>query len=433
MNKKIKRITAILMSALIISSVATLTACTDKSDSDKSIATESSTEALEAETEAITEPTEASTSATESSTEPTEESTSEKKSNKKSNTNTNTNTNANTNSTSTPKFETKTETIIVPTPDNQATSTEQTETLRADNEDGIYVEGVFPEGATLNANFIPKEHSLYNLPLTKNLCWYESWFEVDSRAAEFHHDEFTIEVLSTTWDRVPVKMKVFVPYDKPNCHIIYCDNKRNPRVIPSEYIDGKYVFSLDPADFEENYYNNFHICTYGEVDPNAKPVQQTLKDEKTGITVSGEILPDTQLTVVNYSNTNTLASEEVTTPGLYYITLIRGHKEITPSSALTVTIPGEAGNKVSYYHPDKFKNRVMNAIEEYKAESLDVDPDIIPVVDENDTQDELTYINSKYNNNSYTITTNKLGMFGIGTKDKLDPEYICRVDYCEVW
>ena len=413
MNKKLKKITAVLMSALIISSVATLTACTDTSTDDTS--TEQKTVSKSKNKDTSTEPTVGTTSATESSTEPTEASTSETK------------------STATPKFETKTETIAVPTPNNQDTSTEQTETLRANNEDGIYVEGVFPEGAILNANFIPKEHSLYNLPLTKNLCWYESWFDVDSRAAEFHHDEFTIEVLSTDWERVPVKIKVFVPYDKPNCHIIYCDDKRNPRVIPSEYIDGKYIFSLDPADFDENYYNNFHICTYGEADPNAKPVQQTLKDEKTGITVSGKILPDTQLTVVDYSNINTLASDEVTTPGLYYITLIRGHKEITPSSTLTVTIPGKSGNKVGYYHPDKFKNRVMNAVEEYRAESADIEPDIIPVVDENDTQDELTYINNKYNNNSYTITTNKLGMFGIGTKDKLNPEYICRVDYCEVW
>ena len=40
MNKKLKKITAILMSALIISSVTTLTACTDASSNDKNKTTE---------------------------------------------------------------------------------------------------------------------------------------------------------------------------------------------------------------------------------------------------------------------------------------------------------------------------------------------------------------------------------------------------------
>ncbi|MEE1280922.1 MAG: hypothetical protein UHK60_01525 [Acutalibacteraceae bacterium] len=423
MNKKLKRITAILMSALIISSVATLTACTDKSDSDKSTVTESSTEPLEAETEASTKPTEGATSATESSTEPTEESTSKKKSNTKSNTN------SNSTSTSAPKFETKTETIVVLTPDNQATSTEQTETLRANNEDGIYVEGVFPEGAMLTANFVD-DHLYYGLPITNSLYWYEYWFDVDTadEISKFYHSEFTLNVWTEDWEHLPVKLKAFVPYEKPNCHIVYFDNKSNPKEIPSEYIDGKYVFYIDPTEFEEEYYNNFHICTYGETAPNAKPVQQTLTDEETGITVSGKIPPDTHLTVVDYSNTNTLASDKVTTPGLYYITLINGHKEITPNSALTVTIPGEADNKVGYYHHAKFINRVWNAVEEYSAESVDPCPEYNPVVDENDTKEMLTYINNTYNNNSYTITTSELGLFGVGTKDKLNPEYLCRVD-----
>ncbi|MEE1076945.1 MAG: hypothetical protein UHY68_06770 [Acutalibacteraceae bacterium] len=349
MNKKFKKITAILMSALIVSSVATLTACTDTINNDKSKATEASTEA--------------------------------------------------------------------------------TSILRAESGDDIYVEGVFPEGAMLFANFM-SEYFGSDIPLYESLYWYENWFSFKNVDSKIYLDQFTLSTTSADYEDLSVKMKVFVPYDKPDCHIIYFDDNNNPKEISSEYINGKYVFSLDPADFQEGRYNFFYICTQGALaEPDAKPVQQTLTDEKTGITVSGELLPDTQLTVIDYSNSGTLASDEVTAPGLYYITLIRDHKEIAPTSTLTVTIPGEAGNKVGYYHHDKFRSSVMSAVGRYKFESADVDHDLIPNVDENDTQEELTYLENSYNNNSYTITTSQLGMFGVGTEDKLDPEYLCRVDF----
>ena len=349
MNKKLKKITAIIMSALIISSVATLTSCTDTNTEDKNKATEA--------------------------------------------------------------------------------STEETSILRPDYDSDIYVEGVFPEGAMLSASFF-SEFLKPNVPLNKSLHWYENWFGWMNVGSEFYLDEFAVDVCSADYENLSVKMKVFVPYDKPDCHIIYFDDNDNPKEIPSEYINGKYVFSLDPADFEEEVYNSFYICTNGAlVEPDAKPIQQTLTDEETGIIVSGEILPDTQLIVIDYSDNSTLGSDEVTTSGLYYITFIRGHKEITPTSPLTVTIPGEAGNKVGYYHHDKFRSSVMSAVGRYSFESADVGSELIPVVDENDTQDELTYLDNSYDNNSYTITTNQLGMFGIGTEDKLNPEYLCRVDF----
>ncbi|MEE1077398.1 MAG: hypothetical protein UHY68_09105 [Acutalibacteraceae bacterium] len=417
MNKKLKRITAILMSALIISSVATLTACTDTSDSDKNTATELSTEPLKSETEVSTKPTELPTSETEVSTEPTEAPTSKPKST------------AETKSTAVPKFETKTESIAVLTPNNQDTSTEQTETLRANNEDGIYVQGVFPEDAKLYACF-SNGYIESTIPLVISQYWYRSWFGVNNASPKFVHREFSVEVYSEADEYFPLDMKVFVPYDKPDCHIVYYDHEYNLKEIPSEYINGEYVFSMGQPDFKHggNTYN-FYIYTHGEpADPNAKPVQQTLTDEETGITVSGEIPPDTQLMVFDYSNKNTLGSNKVTTPGLYYIALVRGYKEIAPSTPLTVTIPGEASNKVGYYHPDKFNNNVMETIGSYKPEMADVNIEYIPVVDENDTTAELTYLESSYNNNRYTITTSQLGMFGIGTEDTLNPKYLCQID-----
>ena len=349
MNKQLKKITAILMSALIISSVATLTACTDTGKEDKNTATKA--------------------------------------------------------------------------------SSETTRILRPDYDSDIYVEGVFPEGATLSASFF-SEYFGSNRPLYKSLYWYESWFGWMNVGSEFYLDEFAVDVYSADYEYLPIKMKVYVPYDKPDCHIIYFDDNDNPKEIPAEYIDGEYVFSLDPADFKEEQYNSFYICTHGALaEPDAKPIQQTLTDEETGITVSGEILPDTQLVVIDYSDNSTLASDEVTTPGLYYITFIRNHKEITPTSPLTVTISGEAGNKLGYYHHDKFRSSVMSAVGGYKFESTDVDHKLIPVVDENDTKEVLTYLENNYNNNSYTIITNELGLFGVGTEDKLDPEYLCRVDF----
>ena len=354
MNKNLKKFTAILMSALIINSVATLTACTDTGTTDENKTTETNSES---------------------------------------------------------------KTIL------------KVDAEEEGYEDGIFVEGDFPEGAKLYANLLD-ECLYYNLPIANSLHWYEHWFDINTadKISEFYHAEFTLNVCSADWEPLSVKMKAFVPYDKPDCHIIYIDNKGNPKEIPAEYINGKYVFSLEPANVEDSYYSNFYICSYGEAEPNAKPVQQTLTDEETGITVSGEFPPETQLIVVDYSNINTLASDKVTTPELYYITLIRGHKEITPSSSLTVTIPGEAGNMVGYYHPAKFVDRVWNAVEEYSAESVDPSPEYNPVIDENDTKEVLTYLENSYNNKSYTITTNELGLFGVGTEDKLNPEYLCRVD-----
>lgn len=365
MNKKFKKITAILMSALIISSVTALTACTDTSDENKSTATE-------------------------------------------------------------PKTESSTELTTVVNFDDM---TKETQEIQLDDSDGIYVQGAFPEDAMISANF-SRGYIEHTTPLFTGQYWYRSWFGVNNEAPKFIQREFYVEASSADSEYLPVKMKVFVPYDKPDCHIVYYDHKHNLKEIPAEYIDGEYVFSIDPDDFEyNNIIYNFYICTYGEpADPNAKPVQQTLTDKETGITVSGKIPPDTQLMVLDYSNNHTLGSNKVTTPELYYITLVRGYKEITPSDSLTVTIPGKKGNKVGYYHPDKFNNSVMTAVGKYKPEMVDVNKEYIPVVDKKDTQKELTYLESKYNNNSYTINTNKLGMFGIGKEDNLKPEYLCRVD-----
>ncbi|MEE1280923.1 MAG: hypothetical protein UHK60_01530 [Acutalibacteraceae bacterium] len=349
MNKKLKKITAILMSALIISSVATLTSCTDTSNSDKNTATE--------------------------------------------------------------------------------VSTEGTTTLYSDENNGIYVQGVFPEDATLYANF-NNGYIESTSPLVISQYWYRSWFGVNNETPKFVQSEFSVEVYSAVDEYFPLDMKVFVPYDKPDCHIVYYDHEYNLKEIPSEYINGEYVFSMGQPDFKHGAgVYNFYICTYGEPEePNAKPVQQTLTDEETGITVSGEIPPDTQLMVFDYSNKHTLGSDKVTTPGLYYIALVRGYKEITPSTPLTVTISGENGKKVGYYHPDKFNNNVMETIRSYKPEMADASIEYIPVVDENDTKEELTYLESSYNNNRYTITTSQLGMFGIGTEDTLKPEYLCQID-----
>ena len=429
MNKKFKKITAILMSALIISSVATLTACTDTGTSDSNKATNNSSDTTKNSSEPTnnsSEPTKNSSEPTKNSSEPTKNSSETTKNSSEPTKNSSETTN-NSSETTNNSFET--------TNNSSETANNSSEATRIltdsfENKGGIYVEGVFPEGAMLSAFFFNKE-ALYHLPITDNLHWYEYWFETNTVAklSKFYHGGFSLDIFSADWESLNVKTKVFVPFEKPDCHIIYFDTKNNPREIPSEYINGKYIFSLDPADFEEEQYNAFYICSYGEADPNAKPVQQTLTDEKTGITVSGKIPPDTQLTVVDYSNLNTLASNEVTTPGLYYITLINGHKQITPSSAFTITIPGEAGNKVGYYHAGKFIDRVWNAVEEYSAESVDPDPAYNTVVDENDTRDELTYLENSYSNNSYTITTKELGLFGVGTKDKLNPEYLCRVDF----
>lgn len=362
MNMKFKKTTAIILSALIMGSVATLTSCAGSTDSEnKGTATEATTEAI----------TEATTGAT--------------------------------------------------------------RIVKANNEDGIYVEGELAEDTQLSANFMEEALEVNTTsPLYKSQLFYKEWFTLNNNSAKFYEEYFSVRVYSDTCDYIsnPPKLKVFVPYEKENLHVVHFDADYHSMEIPSEYINGEYVFSLDPANFPNNQYYAFFLCSSGvSADNNAQPTQQTLTDKETGITVSGEILPDTQLMVYDYSNNHTLASEEVTTPGLYYIALIRNKEEITPSSSLTITIPGENGNKVGYYRADKFNDRVLSAISGYSFESADVGPENTPVIDENDPTEELVYLENSYDNNSYTFSTDKLGMFGVGTEDKLDPEYLCRVDF----
>ena len=126
MNKKFKKITAILMSALIISSVATLTACTDTGTSDSNKATNNSSETA-----------------------------------------------------------------------NNSSEATRILTDSFENKGGIYVEGVFPEGAMLSAFFFNKE-ALYHLPITDNLHWYEYWFETNTVAklSKFYHGGFSLDIFS---------------------------------------------------------------------------------------------------------------------------------------------------------------------------------------------------------------------------------------------
>lgn len=100
---------------------------------------------------------------------------------------------------------------------------------------------------------------------------------------------------TTTLDR---KVKVSIPSDNKDLYVINVNNTFSPYQLDAEYIDGKYVFETD--DLGYFMLSSQAIPEYKE----PELTQQTITDEKTGITVSG-LLPknaDIEFNVLTYSS-----------------------------------------------------------------------------------------------------------------------------------
>ena len=80
------------------------------------------------------------------------------------------------------------------------------------------------------------------------------------------------------------KVKVSIPFDKKDIHIININNIYAPYEVETEYIDGKYVFEADEL--------GYFVLSSQPLPEYKEPelTQQTITDEYTGITVSG-LLP----------------------------------------------------------------------------------------------------------------------------------------------
>ena len=100
---------------------------------------------------------------------------------------------------------------------------------------------------------------------------------------------------TTVLDR---NVKISIPSDNKDLYVINVNNTFSPYQLDAEYIDGKYVFETD--DLGYFMLSSQAIPEYKE----PELTQQTITDEKTGITVSGLLPTDATVdfNVLTYSN-----------------------------------------------------------------------------------------------------------------------------------
>ncbi|MEE1153570.1 MAG: hypothetical protein UH241_00240, partial [Acutalibacteraceae bacterium] len=100
---------------------------------------------------------------------------------------------------------------------------------------------------------------------------------------------------TTVLDR---NVKISIPSDNKDLYVINVNNTFSPYQLDAEYIDGKYVFETDTL--------GYFVLSSQALPEYKEPelTQQTITDEKTGITVSGLLPTDATVdfNVLTYSN-----------------------------------------------------------------------------------------------------------------------------------
>lgn len=100
-------------------------------------------------------------------------------------------------------------------------------------------------------------------------------------------DELEMADLSKT----PVT--AYIPYDKEGCYVVFSEYETSKTTqLKAEYVDGYYKVQMVGS-------GTYIICDYPLAEGDGKLVQQTLVDEKTGVSVSGMIPTDSKLVVLD--------------------------------------------------------------------------------------------------------------------------------------
>ena len=119
--------------------------------------------------------------------------------------------------------------------------------------------------------------------------------EYDDLSKEEIENQYLRCFSTTTLDR---KVKVSIPSDNKDLYVINVNNTFSPYQLDAEYIDGKYVFETDTL--------GYFVLSSQPLPEYKEPelTQQTITDEKTGITVSGLLPTDATVdfNVLTYSN-----------------------------------------------------------------------------------------------------------------------------------
>ena len=248
---------------------------------------------------------------------------------------------------------------------------------------------------------------------------------------DFCEEVYSIGVLDSQLQMVDfakTPVTAFLPSGKADCCVIYVDNETGKaQQIDAEYVNGNYKVNL-VGD------GNYIISATPLVEGEGEMTQQTLVDEKTGVTVSGVIPTDTKLITIDAIDVlenqgldyDAMASESgdmanqldlLKNIDAKIVCLVRNFEIVKPESGVVVTLPNSnADYEVRYC--DLFNGALFDEFFQYD-ENGDHDSSLYEdCTDEelakliNDTLNKyLLVLQAEYNEGNYTVNAENSGLF----------------------
>lgn len=246
-------------------------------------------------------------------------------------------------------------------------------------------------------------------------------------------DVYTSSESYTSIDYSKIPVTAYIPYDVEGCYVTVANvYTEEPTQLEAEYVDGYYKVQMTML-------GNYDICSEPLAEDEGELVEQTLADEKTGVTVSGMIRTNSKLRALdakdrfagllnlNYGPISFYLNEEdfeeYEQMTAYDVNLLRNFNVIGAESELTVTLPNEnEGLEVRYI--TEIKDLTESQDESYQkivdelVESTITDQEIADMINKL-LEEVYPVLKSDYADGSYSVNTDKLGLFFVMPKDSL--------------
>lgn len=260
----------------------------------------------------------------------------------------------------------------------------------------------------------------------------------------WYDEQYSIELLDDDCGWInfeDVSVTAYLPCEKENCNVIMDNGSNTLFPVEAEYVDGYYKFNMSTNA-------TYSICDYPLAKGDGELVQQTLVDEKTGVSVSGMIQSESALAVKDIRAMYKEIIEEVGfEAGIIYgerpvasgenydgysVRVARNLVSANTDGELTITLP--CPNKDyevrcinEYISKPKEVNDEWSALEDELISCLDTPAEEMAKKLTTFADKVYPVIESEYIDGSYVVKNDSVGYYILAPKDS----FIVTADYVE--
>lgn len=288
-----------------------------------------------------------------------------------------------------------------------------------------------------------------------------SWDDLESLSSDFYEKIYNIEVYGADYSNVDftsTSVTAYLPCESEGCYVAFFGYEtETPVQVDAEYVDGYYKVQMLGN-------GSYYICDYPLAEGEGELIEQTLVDEKTGVSVTGMIPTDSKLFVVDLmavvqemlggiedyesEDAEVTVNEEVlelldSIDG-YMVYVVRNLDIAQTEGELAVSLPNDSeGYEVRYIHDvmgdSELYDTFYSAYETIEQELMEP-----TLTDEELAQQINTLIDSimpvlasEYADGKYTVSNENLGIFMVVPTDSIyvtaDDVKVMREEYASYY